>query len=122
LALPGAYCDRMSALITVLVFTVFIAGALPIIGIFVWTARHLVTNALTDTRAGRRQARGRLQMLLLLYGSVAAVLFAVGVYAAVKSQPFGLIVGIALMAVGLAYAWALYSANARSRRSSARPE
>jgi hypothetical protein len=107
----------MSDLLVVLLFIVLIAGALPIIGVFVWRARHLVANALTDTRAGRTQGRRRLQVLLILYGSVATVLFFFGLFAAVEGQPFGLIVGLTLMAMGLAYAWALYSAIARRRRA-----
>ena len=112
----------MSDLFVVLLFIVLIASALPIIGVFVWHARHSVANALTDTRAGRRHSRRRLHVLLLLYGSVATVLFVFGLFAAVESRPFGLIVGLTLIAMGLAYAWGLYSAIGRSRRSPSRAE
>lgn len=111
----------MPHLLVVLIVLVVLVGALPIVGFFVWRTRRLVESALADAHAGGRHVSPRVVTLVIIYGTVATILLIAGLVSAFRGPPVVTVVGVAMMTAAFAYAWALCTAVAHSRRPAVIP-
>jgi hypothetical protein len=108
-----------SEFVAIVVLIVVALAAAPIFYIFLWRARHHLTRASEDARAGTGRGRLRLGFLLTIYGGVAAFALVVG-FSQVLSGHF---VGLILVALGLPYSvviWRVLSRNRVAGRQQAR--
>ena len=99
--------------VTAIVLVVVAAGSAPIFGVLLWNARHRVSAAAQDVRAGKRAGRARFALQLLTYGFVAAVFTSVGASSLLHGH---YLIASFLIVLGIAYGLALYSGLHRSTK------
>lgn len=100
-----------SEFVAILVLIVVALASAPIFYVFLWRARHNLTRASEDARAGAGLGRLRLGSLLTIYGGVAAFALIVGISKTLSGNFYGLI----LVALGLPYSVVIWRAVLRHR-------
>ncbi|MBV8527467.1 MAG: hypothetical protein JOZ75_04060 [Candidatus Dormibacteraeota bacterium] len=101
-----------------LIVVVVVAGAAPVFGVFLWNARHRLSEAARDARAHQAGGRSRLGTGILVYGFATAIFLTFGALSLLRG---GYVVGAILIALGLAYGAAMYAGIlGTSRRSEGR--
>jgi hypothetical protein len=100
-----------SGFVAILLLIVLALAAAPTFYIFLWRARHHLTRASEDARAGTGRGRLRLGFLLTIYGGVAAFALVVG-FSQVLSGNF---VGLILVSLGLPYSFVIWRVLSRNR-------